>query len=128
MTKPRGFYQAPPTDAELKTAIIDLDGTLAESTWHPEQTRSVVGDPIEHGVNQLTKLYLDGYRIVVYTSRAWADHDMIVAWLITNEIPFHQVICGKPLGTVYVDDKAVNASEPRWELKEPTRPLTAYVV
>jgi len=114
MTKPRGFYLAPPTDEQLLTAIIDLDGTIAESTWHPEQTRSVIGDPIDHGIDQLIRLYLNNYRIVIFTARAWADHDMIVAWLIENEIPFHQVICGKPLGTVYIDDKAVNASADSW--------------
>lgn len=114
MTKPRGFYLAPPTDEQLLTAIIDLDGTIAESTWHPDQTRSVIGDPLDHGVNRLTDLYLQGYRIVIFTARAWADHDMIIAWLIENEIPFHQVICGKPLGTVYVDDKAINASASTW--------------
>jgi len=114
MTKPRGFYLAPPTDEQLLTAIIDLDGTIAESTWHPEQTRSVIGDPIDHGIDQLIRLYLSNYRIVIFTARAWADHDMIVAWLIENEIPFHQVICGKPLGTVYIDDKAVNASADSW--------------
>lgn len=114
MTKPRGFYQDPPTDAQLKTAVIDLDGTLAENIWEPGQAKSFIGEPLDHGVNQLMKLYLEGYRIVIFTSRSWQDQVMIEAWLVAHEIPFNQVICGKPLATIYIDDKAVSAYALSW--------------
>lgn len=116
MTKPRGFYQEPPNDAQLLTAIVDFDGTLAENIWEPGQTKTFIGDPIEHGINQVNNLRTKGYQIVIFTARSWQDHGMIVAWLLAHEVPFDQVVCGKPLGTIYVDDKAINAAQPVWEI------------
>ena len=114
MTKPRGFYQEPPTDVELRTAIVDLDGTLAEALWEPGQTKSFIGDPIDHGINQVNNLRVEGYRIVIFTSRSWQDYNMIISWLTEHEVPFDQVICGKPLGSVYIDDRGIHASSPDW--------------
>src|SRR5262249_8529753 len=116
MTPPRGFYRPPPNDDELRVAAIDLDGTLAVSTWHPEQAKSVIGDPIEHGVDQLIRLYLAGYEIVIHTSRPWADRRMIKAWLHEHEIPYDSIVCGKLLASVYVDDKAINAQATHWNV------------
>jgi len=115
MTKARGFHLSEPTDDELDIALIDLDDTLAHGTWHPKQTKSVIGEPIWENIDKLIVLALDGKHIRIWTARPWAEENMIRAWLIHNDIPFDSILCGKPLCSVMIDDKARNASDPSWQ-------------
>jgi hypothetical protein len=123
MTKARGFHVSEPTDDELRIALIDLDDTLAYGTWHPKQTKSVIGEPIWDNIDKVMRLYLDGYTLRIYTARPWAEEGMILAWCNHHEIPISGVICGKPLCNVLIDDKALNASAVDWS--PPTRARVA---
>lgn len=119
MTKARGFHLTEPTDDELRIALVDLDDTLAYGTWHPKQTKSVIGAPIWENIAKVRRLYVDGFRIRIFTARPWAEQGMIIAWCEANGVPIDCVICGKPLGNVIVDDKARNADDADWA--PPTR-------
>lgn len=109
MTKARGFRVDEPTDDELRVALLDLDDTLAYGTWHPKQTKSVIGDPIWANIDKAMKLYVQGYKLRIFTARPWAEEGMIRAWCKAINFPIDGVICGKPLYNVFVDDKALNA-------------------
>lgn len=122
MTKARGFHIAEPTDSELKIALIDLDDTLAHGTWHPKQTKSVIGEPIWENIDKALRLYFDGYLIRIWTARPWAEENMIRAWCRdVAGLPIDAVICGKPLCTIMIDDKARNASDLDWTPPSRTR-------
>lgn len=114
MTKARGFYIAEPTDDELRIALLDLDDTLAYGTWHPRQTKSVIGAPIVANVEKAKELYNEGYTLRIWTARPWAEENMIRAWCDAQGLIIDSVICGKPLCTIMIDDKACNALDTVW--------------
>lgn len=97
-----------------RLAAIDLDGTLCYSTWTPDQKRSVIGDVIPENVEKLLELIEHGYYCYIFTARHWSDKEMIEAWLVENNIPITEVICGKPLFDVFADDRNLNSRAPSW--------------
>lgn len=106
---------AVPPRSRLIWAAVDLDGTLAEGIWSPEDPTSKIGPPIRRNIHKLKDLVLRGWKIHIHTSRPWHDFEMIEAWLIFHKIPYNSIHCGKLLAAVYIDDRAVHESEPTWE-------------
>lgn len=104
----------PKQRANLLWAAVDFDGTIAESSWSPENPTALPGDPIWENIAKLNVLVAAGYKIVVHTSRSWADYELIEAYLTRHRIPFSRIVCGKLLARVYVDDRAVHADELDW--------------
>jgi hypothetical protein len=51
-----------------------------------------------------------GLEVVIYTARPWSDHADIIAWLHKHNLYNYisQVVCGKPLAGIYIDDRAYN--------------------
>lgn len=94
---------------QLTWAAVDFDGTLAESLWSVEDPTSAIGEPIWGNVEQCIALRDMGYSIVIHTARGWADHKAITEWLQFYMVPFDQVVCGKLLAAVYIDDRAVHS-------------------
>ena len=97
---------------------FDLDNTLVT---YP----SVVGDyrtvkPVEKTVNLLRQLYCQGHTIIIYTARRMDTHKHNIGAVIRDvgkitldtldeyNIPYHELIFGKPIADVYVDDRSVN--------------------
>lgn len=99
---------------ELKRVGIDLDGTLAEPRWSPDNPTDEIGPPIPENVAKLTKLHDAGYRIYIYTSRPDWQVELIEAWLEEHEIPYRDVRAGKPLFAAYIDDRAIPADAKSW--------------
>lgn len=93
---------------------VDLDGTLAEPLWTPDNPTSEIGDPIPESMEKVQELVSAGYKIIVHTSRPWTDYQIIEQWLNHYEIPFKEIQCGKPLYAAYIDDRAINATESSW--------------
>lgn len=104
----------PPQRRELRWVYVDLDGTLAEPVWTPENPTSAIGMPIRRNVAKLDDLRRMGYTIIVYTSRPWTDHESIMAWAAYHDVPITDVQCGKPLGALYVDDRGRHESAESW--------------
>lgn len=111
MTARRGFYVKPAADCEMKIYAVDLDDTIAEGTWHPTQAKSVIGEPKESIIWWVNRWYGEGAQIIIHTARSWSDKPLIEAWLQTNEVPYHAVVCGKLLANYYIDDKAISVRE-----------------
>lgn len=111
-----GEFLPPPPRGTLQWAAIDFDGTIAESCWSIDNQSSDCGKPIESGVRKLNDCRAQGYKIVIHTSRAWTDYEIIEAWLKHYGIHFDKIVCGKLLAHMYVDDRGVHASEDVWEL------------
>lgn len=105
---------ATPPRSHLKWAAVDLDGTLAEGIWTPEDPTSDIGPPIKANVHKLIRLVSNGWKIYIHTSRPWHDYERIETWLTFWGIPYNGIICGKLLAGIYVDDRAVHESEAVW--------------
>jgi len=111
------MYQQPPATpvrGYLKWAAVDLDGTLAQGIWTPEDPTSDIGPPIERNVNKVMDLIAKGWKIHIHTARPWHDYERIEVWSEFWSVPYHYIHCGKLLAGIYVDDRAVHESEPVW--------------
>lgn len=108
--------------AYMKKIVIDLDGTLTIDG--PVDYKNKL--PNMDVVQQLIKYKSNGYYIVINTARNMKTFSgsvglinvktlpIILEWLESNNIPFDEVIVGKPWcgeGGFYVDDRAIRPSE-----------------
>ena len=85
--------------------IIDLDGTICteEKTYSRSLAKANKG-----AVKSINSLYDQGHTIIIYSARTWMEFEMTTAWLQTNKIKYHQLVLGKPVGDVWIDDRAIN--------------------
>ena len=81
---------------------IDLDGTLSEHIFPVDG----IGEALPEGVAAAKHYHSEGYRVVIYTARAWWDHSRIQAWLEHHGVPFDQIVCGKLAVGLMIDDRA----------------------
>lgn len=101
-------FEPPAQLAELIWAAVDFDGTVCESTWSPENPNATPGPPIKETVDEMWRIKQEkGMKIVIHTSRSWADYNIIEAYLNFHGIPFDRIVCGKLLARIYVDDRNV---------------------
>lgn len=103
-----------PQRTKLLWVGVDLDGTIAEPLWTPENPTSEIGDPIPASIKKIQELADSGYKIIIHTSRPWTDYEAIENYLIHYKIPFREIQCGKPLYAAYIDDRAIHASDESW--------------
>jgi hypothetical protein len=95
--------------------IIDLDGTICSE----EKTFSrSLAKPKTHAVESVNALYEAGHTIIIYSARTWVEYEMTVDWLQKNGIKFHQLFMGKPIGDVWIDDRALQFKDNWTELLE----------
>lgn len=106
----------------MKKIIIDLDGTLTKGT-----AEDYVNQPINSSVvNALRDYKKLGFTVVISTARNMRTYEGnigkinlhtlpdIISWLNRNDIPFDEILVGKPWcgdDGFYVDDKAIRPSE-----------------
>jgi capsule biosynthesis phosphatase len=105
------------------TYVFDLDNTLVT---YP----SIHGDystirPILKMINLVKKLKEHGHYIIINTARRMKTHGGKVGAVIKDigrvtldtldkfEIPYDELIFGKPLGDIYIDDRAYNPYDDR---------------
>lgn len=93
---------------------IDLDQTLAEGLWSPENPTADIGQPLWQNVQKLGRVRQAGKKIVVHTSRGWHDYERIEEWLLHNDIDFDKIVPGKLLAHTYVDDRACHSDAETW--------------
>ncbi len=106
----------------MKRIVIDLDGTLTEGAA-PDYAEA---RPNEAVVARLREYRDDGFEIVVMTSRNMRTYEGnvglinvhtlpgILAWLDRHDVPYDEVVVGKPwcgFDGFYVDDRALRPDE-----------------
>ena len=84
--------------------IIDLDGTIC--TEEKTFSRSLA-KPIAEAVESINSLYEKGHTIIIYSARSWMEYEVTSHWLNKNGVKYHQLILGKPIGDVWIDDRAI---------------------
>lgn len=99
--------------------VFDIDDTICNNKNRDYENAI----PIKEVIGKINNLYDKGVRIILYTSRGMVscngDLDKIIAknkdiletWLEKNNVKYHELIFGKPLGDLYVDDKAMNVKD-----------------
>ena len=110
-----------------KRLIVDCDGVIAGKEHGGDYSKAA---PLQHGIEQVNKLYEMGYEVVLYTARygdrecgnvnrqyergyrEWTD------WLAKYGVKYTYAWMGKPAGAIYIDDKAARVrgvDESGWE-------------
>lgn len=107
----------------MKKLVIDLDGTL---TIDEENITYADKKPNIELIEKLRIYKNQGFKISIFTSRNMRTFDgdtqkikehtlpIIITWLNKHNVPYDEVIVGKPwcgFDGFYVDDKAIRPSE-----------------
>jgi len=92
-------------ETNLKWLGVDLDGTLANNSPHPDYE---LLEPIEGAKDALYLLASKGWKIIIYTARPWHEYDQIENWLNNYNIPFRRIVCGKLFVKYMIDDRAIS--------------------
>jgi capsule biosynthesis phosphatase len=97
---------------------FDLDNTLVTYPTIPGDYTSV--KPIERMISLVRRLHNDGHTIIVYTARRMASHGSNVGAALKDigkitfdtlekfGIEYDEIVFGKPIADIYIDDRAVN--------------------
>lgn len=106
----------------MKKLVIDLDGTITIDAPGCYEHKS----PNQEVIAAIREYHQLGFNICIYTARNMNTYKgdvgkinvhtlpVILEWLSRHEVPFDEVIVGKPWcgnDGFYVDDKAVRPSE-----------------
>ena len=90
--------------------IIDLDGTIC--TEEKQFSRSLA-KLLPGAKKALENFKIAGHKIIIYSARTWSEYEMTESWLKNNQVPYDQIILGKPQGEFWIDDRAIKFSN--WE-------------
>lgn len=84
--------------------IIDMDGTICTEM---RQFSRCLAEPKEGAIETINQLYDEGNTIIIYSSRTWVEYEMTVDWLKKHGVKYNQLFMGKPVGDVWIDDRAI---------------------
>jgi len=91
-----------------KNICVDIDGIIAIETkgfgkdYYPKRT------PNTYTIETLQDYYRRGFKIILYSARYQEDKKMTEVWLKKHNVPYDELILGKPQAEFYADDRATN--------------------
>ncbi|GHX97454.1 hypothetical protein VCSRO210_2444 [Vibrio cholerae] len=106
----------------MKKLIVDLDGTITKADTSDYKNVS----PNMELIKQLKEYKKNGFSITICTARNMRTYDgnigkinihtlpLITDWLDNHEVPYDEIIVGKPWcgkEGFYIDDRAIRPSE-----------------
>ena len=99
--------------------VFDIDDTICDNNFR-DYGHEI---PFENVINKINKLYNEGHYIILYTSRGMisCNNDInkilkkydinLREWLKNHNVKYHELVFGKPIADLYVDDKCMNVQE-----------------
>lgn len=105
--------------------VVDLDGTicLPQLEYPDTERRYGLAKPIESVILALRRYKERGDTIIIHTARRMLTHhgdlgkiladvqETTARWLVENNVPYDQLIFGKPYGDLYIDDKCCSPED-----------------
>jgi uncharacterized HAD superfamily protein len=88
--------------------IIDLDGTIC--TEEKTFSRSL-SKPLEGAIESINQLHNEGHTIIIYSARSWQEYEMTSHWLSLHKVKYDQLVMGKPIGDIWIDDRAIEFTD-----------------
>ena len=107
--------------------VFDLDGVITIKTpfQHNVEENGIGENNINHNtakllecyvnatgnitaIQKLKKIALNGDKIIIHTARHEADRAITEKWLKDHDVPYNELIMGKPYGHFYVDDRSID--------------------
>ncbi len=86
-----------------KVIFIDIDGTVCTEEKTFERP---LAKPLPGAKETIDRWYDEGNTIIFWTSRGWEQYRITKDWLDRNGFRYHQLIMGKPIASVFIDDRA----------------------
>lgn len=86
----------------------DLDGTLTLEVEGHDYANRTPNIPMIRAIRQH---YNCGNRIILFSARLKCDRKVTIDWLTKYNVPYHELILGKPKANVYIDDKSKRPEE-----------------
>ena len=104
---------------------IDLDDTICVPNHGESDSQRKYGDarPRKSVINKMHEWKRAGWHITIFTARRMLTHngdveavkkdigDLTTQWLVKYNVPYDELIFGKPYYDVIVDDKALNVED-----------------
>ena len=99
--------------------VFDIDDTICNNKNRDYENAI----PFKNVINKINKLHKQGVKITLYTSRGMVscngdlekiikkNKSILEKWLKKNKVEYDELIFGKPLGDMYIDDKAINVND-----------------
>ncbi len=87
-----------------KTIFIDIDGTICTEEKTFERP---LAKPLPLSVEKINELYDKGHTIVFWTARGWEQFKITKDWLDKHGFKYHQLLMGKPIASIFIDDRAI---------------------
>jgi capsule biosynthesis phosphatase len=106
--------------SDAPVVVMDLDGTICTQETHENYPKA---KPYKAVIARMKRLREYGWKIKIFTARGMIRYGgyvqlielnmrkMTEQWLKDNDVPYDELIFGKPVGDLYVDDKGANVSE-----------------
>jgi uncharacterized HAD superfamily protein len=83
---------------------VDLDGVLCSEERTFERSLAT----LEPGALEFTKdARQQGHTVIIWTARGWEQYRLTIDWLVQHGVEFDQLIMGKPIFDVFIDDRAI---------------------
>lgn len=105
--------------------VVDIDDTICTNVRKLPYDQCV---PAENVIKDLNYLHDElGYTIVLYTARGMVscngdlkriiekNRDTLLEWLKKYDVHYDEIVFGKPIGDLYIDDKALDVRDFRKE-------------
>lgn len=118
MTETHDPETVPPGFVVGKRFCFDLDGTLCESRAKGQHYSEV--QPIPEMCELVRRLKTAGHYVIIYTARNMVTYNanigkiirhqvpVIQEWLDRHNVPYDELIVGKPHADFFIDDKGIN--------------------
>ncbi len=87
-----------------KTIFVDIDGTICTEEMTFERS---LAKPLPMALEKVNELYDAGHTIIFWTARSWSEFKMTKSWLDKHGFKYHQLLMGKPIASVFIDDRAI---------------------
>ena len=84
--------------------LMDMDGVICTEKKTFERSLAMPIDGARESIEMLRK---QGHKVIIYTARTWSELEMTKAWLIQHNIEVDGIHMGKPVGDVWIDDRAI---------------------
>jgi len=110
------------------TIAIDVDGTVADyskvdfSKVAKNPYELMKAKPVKGARAAVKKLYQEGHTIVFHSSREDGSRKATVGWLKKHGFPFHHIVMDKFVAHIYIDDRAIRASNWKHVMREFKKP------
>jgi hypothetical protein len=83
--------------------MIDLDGTLCTEELPENRAHA---KPLPGAAEAVDKYIAEGHVVVIWTGRGWPEYQMTRTWLKDNGFHYNELLMGKPIANLIIDDRS----------------------